>query len=930
MAKKENKPKAKKQASSKKSPVAKKSSVKTSKKSPKSVKYTYLFGKKTDGDAKMRNLLGGKGANLAEMARIGLPVPPGFTITTEVCAYFYANGKKYPTALAASVKEGVASVEKQMGKLFGDASDPLLFSVRSGARESMPGMMDTILNLGLNDQTVEGLAAKTSNPRFAYDCYRRFIQMYGDVVMGVQARTEAETEPFHEVMEGLKKEVGATLDTDLDVENLKELVVRYKALIKERTGKQFPQDVYEQLWGAIGAVFDSWMNERAIIYRQKYGIPADWGTAVNVQTMVFGNKGETSATGVAFTRDPANGENVFYGEYLINAQGEDVVAGVRTPHKIAMLSKEMPKAYKELLAIRSKLERHFRDMQDFEFTIEENKLYMLQTRNGKRTGLSAVRIAVEMNKERLMDEKTAVGKIPAESISSLLVPVFDPAAVKKAKPIAKGLNAGPGAATGKVVFSAAMAELENSKGAKTILCREETSPEDLRGMIASEGILTSRGGVSSHAALVARQMGKVCVCGASSIHVDYAKHLMSVGDIVVKEGDYISIDGTTGEIFLGEIPTVDSEVVRVLNGKMKPAKSYTYQLFETVMKWADKYRKLGIRTNADSPAQAKSALLLGAEGIGLCRTEHMFFEGDRIDSMRRMILASDTAERKAALAELLPYQRSDFEGIFKAMDGHPVTIRLLDPPLHEFLPHDSAARNALAEKLGVSSEFVAERCNALKEQNPMLGHRGCRLGNSYPEITEMQARAIFEAVAKVMKGRKPVKVMPEVMVPLVGFVQELKFQVAIIHRVAAEVMKEKGVKFSYMVGTMIEIPRGAITADEIAEVADFFSFGTNDLTQTGLGMSRDDSGSFLGKYKELDILAKNPFASIDQAGIGQLVKIGVEKGRGVKPKLKIGVCGEHGGDPESIRFFNDVGLNYVSCSPPRVPVARLAAAQAAI
>ena len=893
-------------------------------------KYTYWFGKKTDGDAKMRNLLGGKGANLAEMARIGLPVPPGFTITTEVCSYFYANGKKYPAALSAAVKEGVASVEKQMGKKFGDAADPLLFSVRSGARESMPGMMDTILNLGLNDKTVEGLAAKTANPRFAYDCYRRFIQMYGDVVMGVQARNEAEIEPFHEVMEGLKKEIGAKLDTDLNVDNLKELVARYKVLIKNRTGRQFPQDVYEQLWGAIGAVFDSWMNERAIIYRQKYGIPADWGTAVNVQTMVFGNKGDTSATGVAFTRDPANGENVFYGEYLINAQGEDVVAGVRTPHKIAMLAKEMPKAYKELLAIRSKLEKHFRDMQDFEFTIEENKLYMLQTRNGKRTGLSAVRVAVEMNKERLMDEKTAVKKIPAESISSLLVPVFDPVAVKKAKAIAKGLNAGPGAATGKVVFSAARAELENSKGAKTILCREETSPEDLRGMIASEGILTSRGGVSSHAALVARQMGKVCVCGASSIHVDYAKHLMSVGDIVIKEGDYISIDGTTGEIFLGEIPTVDSEVVRVLNGKMKPSKSYTYQLFETVMKWADKYRKLGIRTNADSPAQAKSALLLGAEGIGLCRTEHMFFEGNRIDSMRRMILASDTAERKAALAELLPYQRSDFEGIFKAMDGHPVTIRLLDPPLHEFLPHDSAARNALAEKIGVSPEFIAERCNSLAEQNPMLGHRGCRLGNSYPEITEMQARAIFEAAAKVMKGKKPVKVMPEVMVPLVGFVQELKFQVAIIHRVAAEVMKEKGVKFSYMVGTMIEIPRGALTADEISEVAEFFSFGTNDLTQTGLGMSRDDSGSFLGRYKELDILAKNPFASIDQTGIGQLVKIGVEKGRSVKPKLKIGVCGEHGGDPESIRFFNDVGLNYVSCSPPRVPVARLAAAQAAI
>lgn len=895
-----------------------------------SQKYTYLFGKKTDGDAKMRNLLGGKGANLAEMARIGLPVPPGFTITTEVCAYFYANGKKYPASLAASVKEGVASVEKQMGKTFGDAKDPLLFSVRSGARESMPGMMDTILNLGLNDETVEGLAAKTSNPRFAWDCYRRFIQMYGDVVMGVQARNEAEHDPFHEVMEILKAQAGVKLDTELTVENLQELVKRYKALIEERAGKSFPQDVYEQLWGAIGAVFDSWMNERAIIYRQKYNIPAEWGTAVNVQTMVFGNKGDTSATGVAFTRDPATGENVFYGEYLINAQGEDVVAGVRTPHKIAMLSKEMPKAYKELLAIRSKLEKHFRDMQDFEFTIEENKLYMLQTRNGKRTGMAAVRIAVEMNKERLMDEKTAVKKIPADSISSLLVPVFDPAAIKKVKPIAKGLNAGPGAACGKIVFSASMAELENSKGVKTILCREETSPEDLRGMIASEGILTARGGVSSHAALVARQMGKVCVCGASDIHVDYARHLMTVGDIVVKEGDFISIDGTTGEIFLGEIPTADSEVVRVLNGKMKAEKSYTYQLFNTVMKWADKYRKLGIRTNADSPAQAKMAVEFGAEGIGLCRTEHMFFEGDRIDSMRQMILAQDTEERKKALAKLLPYQRKDFEGIFRAMKGLPVTIRLLDPPLHEFLPHESAQRNALAEKLGVSPEYVAERCKALEEQNPMLGHRGCRLGNSYPEITEMQARAIFEAAANVMKGRNKVEVKPEVMVPLVGFVQELKYQVELIHKVADQVMKEKGVSFKYLVGTMIEIPRGALTADMIAEYADFFSFGTNDLTQTGLGMSRDDSGSFLGRYKELDIIAQNPFASIDQVGIGQLVKIGVEKGRSVKPKIKLGVCGEHGGDPESIKFFNDVGLNYVSCSPPRVPVARLAAAQAAL
>lgn len=916
---------AKKVAKKRVSAKASKPAAKTAK-----TKLIYLFGAKTDGDATMRNLLGGKGANLAEMARIGLPVPPGFTITTEVCDFFYKNGRKYPAALAADVRAGVGSVEKQMGKIFGDEKDPLLFSVRSGARESMPGMMDTILNLGLNDKTVEGLAAKTGNARFAWDCYRRFIQMYGDVVMGVQARTEAESEPFDEVMGELKAKVGAKLDTDLGVDDLRELVKRYKALIKSRTGKVFPQDVYEQLWGAVGAVFNSWMNERAIIYRQKYNIPASWGTAVNVQTMVFGNKGGTSATGVAFTRDPANGENVFYGEYLINAQGEDVVAGVRTPHKISMLAEEMPKAYKELLAIRRKLERHFKDMQDFEFTIEENKLFMLQTRNGKRTGLSAVRIAVEMNKEGFMSEKTAIKKIPADSISSLLVPVFDEAAVRRAKVLAKGLPAGPGAASGQVVFTASKAELLNSQGVKVVLCREETSPEDLRGMIAAEGILTSRGGVSSHAALVARQMGKVCICAASDISMDYGKRLMSVGKTVVKEGDYISIDGTTGEIFLGEISTAPSEVIRVLSGKMKPAKSYTYQLFSTVMKWADKYRKMGVRTNADTPAQAKMAVQLGAEGIGLCRTEHMFFEGDRIDAVREMILATDPAERQKALDKLLPYQRKDFEGIFKAMDGLPVTVRLLDPPLHEFLPHESSARAQLAEKMNVSAEVVAERCKALEEQNPMLGHRGCRLGNSFPEITRMQARAIFEAAANVMKGKKPVKVKVEIMVPLVGFVQELKYQAQNIREVAAEVMAKKKVKIDYMLGTMIEVPRGALTADKIAEEAQFFSFGTNDLTQTGLGMSRDDSGSFLGRYKELDILPKNPFASIDVEGVGQLVRIGAERGRSTRKDIKLGVCGEHGGDPDSIKFFNEVGLNYVSCSPPRVPVARLAAAQAAI
>ncbi len=909
--------------------VAKKSKSTASAKIPsKKLKFTYLFGAKTDGNATMRNLLGGKGANLAEMARIGLPVPPGFTITTDVCTYYYNNGQSYPKSLDAEVVAGVASVEKQMGKIFGDENDPLLFSVRSGARESMPGMMDTILNLGLNDKTVVGLAKKTANPRFAWDCYRRFIQMYGDVVMGVQARNESERDPFHEVMEGLKNEVGKKMDTELSVEDLQELVKRYKALIKERTKTNFPQDVYKQLWGAIGAVFGSWMNDRAVLYRQKYNIPASWGTAVNVQTMVFGNKGQSSATGVAFTRDPANGENRFYGEYLINAQGEDVVAGVRTPHKIEMLAEEMPQAYKTLLSIRAKLEKHFKDMQDFEFTIEENKLFMLQTRNGKRTGLSAVRIAVEMNREGFMNEKTAVLKIPADSISSLLVPVFDVAAVKKAKVLTKGLPAGPGAASGVVVFSAAQAEMAYAAGKKAILCREETSPEDLRGMMAAEGILTSRGGVSSHAALVARQMGKVCICAASEIAMDYNRHLMNIGDVVVKEGDYISIDGTTGEVFLGEVETAPSEVIRVLSGKMKPSKSYTYQLYETVMKWADKYRKLGVRTNADNPAQAKMAIQLGAEGIGLCRTEHMFFEGDRIDAVREMILATDTSDREKALAKLLPYQRKDFEGIFKAMKGLPVTVRLLDPPLHEFLPHDGAARNALAEKMGVSPELLSDRCKALKEQNPMLGHRGCRLGNSYPEITRMQARAIFEAAANVIKSKTPVKV--EVMVPLVGFVQELKFQASVIREVAEKVMKEKKVKIDYMLGTMIEVPRGALTADEIAEVAEFFSFGTNDLTQTGLGMSRDDSGSFLGRYKDLDILPKNPFASIDKDGVGKLVRIGSELGRSTRKNIKLGICGEHGGDPDSIDFFNDVGLNYVSCSPPRVPVARLAAAQAAL
>ncbi|MEO0794944.1 MAG: pyruvate, phosphate dikinase [Verrucomicrobiota bacterium] len=907
-----------------------KKAKKAARKKSAAVKYVYEFGKKTQGNSKMKELLGGKGANLAEMARIKLPVPPGFTITTEVCTYFYDNKHSYPKSLAAEVKEAVASVEKQTKKLFGDAENPLLFSVRSGARESMPGMMDTILNLGLNDKTVKALAAKSGNERFAYDCYRRFIQMYGDVVMGVQPESEDSHEPFDEVMDGLKKELKIENDSDLTADDLKELIKRYQKLIKDKTKSTFPQDVYKQLWGAVGAVFSSWQNERAILYRQKYGIPAEWGTAVNVQAMVFGNMGDTSGTGVAFTRDPANGEKVFYGEYLINAQGEDVVAGVRTPNPIAQLAEEMPDAHAELEEVLVKLESHFKDMQDFEFTVEDNHLYMLQTRNGKRTGLAAVRIAYEMVKEKLIDEVAAVKRIPADSISSLLVPIFDPKELAKIKPLTTGLPAGPGAASGHIVFSAAAAEAQVAKGNKVVLCRVETSPEDLRGMIASEGILTSRGGVSSHAALVARQMGKVCVCGAQEVVINYGKKTLAVGKTVLREDDYISIDGTTGNIYAGSLETAPSEVSQVFNGKLKPAKSYTYKMFDQIMKWADKYRTLGVRTNADTPAQSKAAIAFGAEGIGLCRTEHMFFEGDRITFMREMILATDEKDRRKALKKLLKFQRADFKGLFVAMEGRPVTVRLLDPPLHEFLPHDDASRRAIAEALNVSPDFVSDRVKQLHEQNPMLGHRGCRLGITYPEITEMQARAIFEAAAACLTAKKKVKVAPEIMIPLVGFKKELDLQVEVVHRVAAEVMEAKGIKIPYLVGTMIEIPRAALTANEIAETAEFFSFGTNDLTQTTLGMSRDDVGSFLPDYKELDILPQNPFDSIDQTGVGQLVQMGADKGREAREGIKLGICGEHGGEPKSIAFCHKVGLNYVSCSPPRVPVARLAAAQAAL
>jgi len=902
------------------------------KKSSKKEKYAYLFGeKKADGDGSMKALLGGKGANLAEMTRIGLPVPPGFTITTEVCTHYYANKRTYPKALSGQVKDGVLFLERVLGKKFGDMQKPLLVSVRSGARDSMPGMMDTILNLGLNDQTVSALASYSNNERFAWDCYRRFIQMYGDVVMVVQKRSGEDHEPFEVVIDGLKhdRHHEDVEDTKLSVDDLKELVIRFKGLIKERTGKEFPQDPWQQLWGAVGAVFGSWMNDRAMVYRRKYNIPSEWGTAVNVQAMVYGNTGENSGSGVAFTRDPATGEKVFYGEFLINAQGEDVVAGVRTPEPVAQLKQHMPGAFAELESIRKTLEKHFKDVQDFEFTIEEGVVFMLQTRNGKRTGLAAVRFAVEMEKEKLIDWKTAIRRVPADQLDQVLAPIFDRKAIKAAQCIAKGLPAGPGAASGKMYMNAERAVEAAGKGEKVLLVRNETSPEDLRGMIAAEGILTAKGGVSSHAALVARQMGKVCVCGASTLQIDYAAKTMSVDGQTFKEGDSISINGTAGEVYPGEIKTAASEIVQVLIEKsLDPKESATFGMYKRLMDWCSKVTRLQVRTNADNPEQAANAVAFGASGIGLCRTEHMFFEGDRIDAMREMILAEKLDDRKAALAKLLPYQKADFIGIFKALKGLPATIRFLDPPLHEFLPHDHGAQNLLAQKLGMSVDRISKRVHELHEFNPMLGFRGCRLGLVHPEISEMQARAVFEAAAEVQK--QGIKVKPEIMIPLVGFKKELDLQVEIVHRVAKEVMAEKKVKLSYMVGTMIEVPRGALTADEIAHTAEFFSFGTNDLTQTGLGMSRDDSGSFLPAYQEAEIVKKNPFASIDQAGIGQLMQIAVEKGRKTRREIKLGICGEHGGDPDSVKFCHRIGLSYVSCSPFRVPVARLAAAQAAL
>ena len=902
-------------------------------KASRKVKYVYSFGnKKADGDGSMKPLLGGKGANLAEMTRIGLPVPPGFTITTELCTYYYANKRTYPKELQAQMEAGIANMERIMGTKFGSSTGmPLLVAVRSGARDSMPGMMDTILNLGLNDQAVLALGKATGNARFAWDCYRRFVQMYGDVVMGVQKREGEDHEPFEMIIHALKHERhhGDIEDSKLTAEDQKELVGRFKALVKERTGKDFPNSPWDQLRGAAGAVFGSWMNDRAIVYRRKYNIPTEWGTAVNVQAMVFGNTGENSGSGVAFTRNPANGTNEFYGEFLINAQGEDVVAGVRTPEPVAKLKDEMPKSYAELQSVRKILEKHFKDVQDIEFTVQEGKLFMLQTRNGKRTAAAALKFSMDMVKEKLIDAKTAVMRNPADQLDQLLAPIFDLAEVKKAKVIATGLPAGPGAASGKIYLNAERAVAAEARGEKVLLVRLETSPEDLRGMIAAEGILTARGGVSSHAALVARQMGKVCICGASALDIDYDKKTVRVDGQTFNEGDYLSIDGTAGTVYAGQLKAAHSEIIAgLIHGDKEAQKTEKYKGFAQLMKWCDQFTRMNVRTNADTPEQTANAVAFGAVGIGLTRTEHMFFEGNRIDAMREMILADNLADREAALAKLLPYQREDFHGIFKALKGFPATIRFLDPPLHEFLPHAKEQQIDLARKMNIPVEKIMARVNELHEFNPMLGFRGCRLGIKYPEITRMQARAVFEAAAQCVKEK--VKCKPEIMIPLVGFKKELDLQVALVHEVAKQVEGEKKVKLTYSVGTMIEVPRGALTADEIAQTAEFFSFGTNDLTQTTLGMSRDDSGSFIPKYQEEEIVKKNPFASIDQTGVGKLMEYAVMLGRKTRPDIKLGICGEHGGDPDSVKFCHRIGLSYVSCSPFRVPVARLAAAQAAL
>ncbi len=903
------------------------------------VKYVYTFGDgKAEGKADMKNLLGGKGANLAEMNLLGLPVPAGFTITTEVCTIYNQQGKDAVVKLIENdVKAGIAHMEKLMNAKFGSKGEafPLMVSVRSGARVSMPGMMNTVLNLGINDDAVKLLADKSGNPRFAWDSYRRFIQMYGDVVMGVSA-AKGEIDPFEVEIDKLKEERGIKQDTEFTVEDLQKLVVAFKQVVKERSGKEFPTNPWDQLWGAICAVFDSWNTERAVLYRQLNQIPEEWGTAVNVQSMVYGNMGDRSATGVAFTRDAATGEDIFNGEYLINAQGEDVVAGIRTPQEITIegsrrwaklqgiseeerkakypsLEEAMPEAYAALNATQEKLENHFHDMQDMEFTIQDGKLWMLQTRNGKRTGTAMVKMAIDMLKQGMIDEKTALLRLEPNKLDELLHPVFDKAALKAAKVLTKGLPASPGAACGRVVFFADEAEEWKNRGEKVVLVRQETSPEDLRGMHVSEGILTARGGMTSHAAVVARGMGKCCVSGAGDVVVDYQKRQFSVGDTVIKEGDWISLNGSTGEVYLGKVETAAASLD---------------EDFQAVMNLADKFTRMYVRTNADTPHDAQVARNFGAKGVGLCRTEHMFFEGDRIDAMREMILSDTVEQRRAALAKILPMQRADFEGILKAMDGLGVTIRLLDPPLHEFTPNEPASQKYMAEKMGLTPEKVKEKVDALHEFNPMLGHRGCRLGITYPEITEMQARAIMEAACNLKKqGLDP---KPEIMVPLVGTIKELKQQAEIIRSTAETVFAEQGVKVDYMLGTMIEIPRAALTADQIAEVAQFFSFGTNDLTQMTFGYSRDDAGKFLPEYIKKGILKTDPFAVLDQEGVGQLVEMGVKKGRSTNPDLKVGICGEHGGEPSSVIFCDKVGMNYVSCSPFRVPIARVAAAQAAL
>ena len=877
----------------------------------KSEKYVYFFGDGTaDGDGDRRNLLGGKGANLAEMSRIGIPVPAGFTITTDVCAYYYGHEKNHPSALKSQVVTNLRRVEKAMGGRFGDAGNPLLLSVRSGARVSMPGMMETVLNLGLNDEIAEGLIAKSGNERFVWDVYRRFIQTYGDVVMGVQPE-EREHDPFEAAIDSVKAKRRITLDTDLTSNDLRELVDVFKDLVWKRAGRSFPDSPMEQLWGSVNAVFDSWNGNRAIVYRNIHDIPHNWGTAVNVQSMVYGNMGDDCATGVAFTRDPSTGARKFYGEYLINAQGEDVVAGVRTPEPVAKLKKQLPLAYETLEHIYKKLELHYRDMQDIEFTVQEGELWMLQTRTGKRTAASALKIAVDMVKEELITKEEAIARIDPSQLDHLLHPTFDPDAPREV--LASGLPASPGAAAGRAVFTADEAETLAADDEDAILVRLETSPEDIGGMHAARGILTARGGQTSHAAVVARGMGKCCVAGCGAISIDYQNDLFTVNGKTVKAGDWISLDGSTGEVMLGRVPTRNPK----LSGN-----------FTTIMKWADEMRKLNVRTNADTPHDSEVARKFGAEGIGLCRTEHMFFEDDRILAVREMILAGDESGRRKALEKLLPMQRGDFEGIFKAMRGLPVTIRLLDPPLHEFLPHEPEQQREMARQMGVPLKTIQEKVENLHEFNPMLGHRGCRLGVTFPEIYEMQARAIFEAAVNARKRR--IKAIPEIMIPLVGTVKEFTELRKMVDRVANEIVGGGNVKIDYLVGTMVEIPRAALVADTIAESADFFSFGTNDLTQMTFGFSRDDAGKFLPEYIEQGILEHDPFQSLDQVGVGQLVIIGTDRGRTTRKTLKVGICGEHGGDPESVKFCHRVGLDYVSCSPYRVPIARLAAAQAAI